>query len=115
MSQLYKFQPWLQSNFGIRDTCGVHNLHGIPGVLAGLIGALMAGIATESIYSQSLYDIYPARQTHNETTPGHIVSFAGRTAGVQAGYQILALVVTVVIALITGLITGKNKNVSFLR
>lgn len=98
----------MQNNFGIRDTCGVHNLHGIPGVLAGLIGALMAGIATESIYSQSLYDIYPARRAQNETTLDSFVSRPGRSAAVQAGYQILALVVTVAIAIVTGFITGKN-------
>lgn len=34
----------------IHDTCGVHNLHGLPGILAGLIGALMAGLADRSTY-----------------------------------------------------------------
>ena len=29
-------------NLPFHDTCGVHNLHGIPGVLGGLIAAVMA-------------------------------------------------------------------------
>lgn len=41
----------------IHDTCGVHNLHGMPGVLAALFGAFMAVIATEATYDYSLYDV----------------------------------------------------------
>lgn len=97
----------------IHDTCGVHNLHGMPGVLAGLVGALMAGIATENQYHQSLYQIFPARAAkdaiptadHTFLAPGD-----GRTAELQAGYQILALVVTIIIAIVSGFITGNNSG-----
>lgn len=41
------FQNVLASKLKIHDPAGVHNLHGIPGVLAGLAGAIMAAIATE--------------------------------------------------------------------
>jgi ammonium transporter Rh len=46
------FQPALHRALKLHDTCGVHNLHGMPGVLAGLIGALMAAIATEKEYGE---------------------------------------------------------------
>jgi ammonium transporter Rh len=32
----------LQDKIGLYDTCGVHNLHGLPGVLGGIIGAISA-------------------------------------------------------------------------
>ena len=34
--------PRLESALGLRDTCGVHNLHGIPGILGGLVAALVS-------------------------------------------------------------------------
>lgn len=104
----------------IHDTCGVHNLHGMPGVLAGLVGVLMAGIATEDQYHQSLYHIFPARAAENATpTSEHtfIRSGDGRTALQQSGYQALALIVTIAIALISGFVTGtfpRSNRHSFL-
>lgn len=39
-------QPRLQSRFKIVDTCGVHNLHGMPGLAGGLIAVLVVpGVA----------------------------------------------------------------------
>lgn len=39
-------QPLLESKFKIIDTCGVHNLHGMPGILGGLSAFLIVpGIA----------------------------------------------------------------------
>jgi ammonium transporter Rh len=39
-------QPLLESKFKIVDTCGVHNLHGMPGLLGGLSAFLVVpGIA----------------------------------------------------------------------
>lgn len=34
----------------LHDTCGVNNLHGMPGIAAGLIGAIMASLADEDTY-----------------------------------------------------------------
>ena len=31
----------IQKAFGVHDTCGVHNLHGMPGVLGGLVSAII--------------------------------------------------------------------------
>jgi ammonium transporter Rh len=42
-----KLTPYLCEKFGIHDTCGVHNLHGMPGVMAGIIGAITAAVYPE--------------------------------------------------------------------
>lgn len=44
------FQPILESKLKIQDTCGVHNLHGMPGVLGAIVGAVTAAFATRDIY-----------------------------------------------------------------
>lgn len=43
--------PYLQNKYGLYDTCGVHNLHGIPGLLGGIVSAIVAaGFKHESSY-----------------------------------------------------------------
>ena len=43
---LSPFQPFLASKLKIHDTCGVNNLHGMPGLFAGIVGAVAAAMAT---------------------------------------------------------------------
>jgi len=37
-------QPVLLNRFGLHDTCGIHNLHGMPSVLGGFLSILCAGV-----------------------------------------------------------------------
>lgn len=57
------FQPLIQKRLRIHDTCGVHNLHGMPAILAGIFGALVAARANEAYYDYSLYEVC----THTHT------------------------------------------------
>lgn len=43
-------QPILDEKLKLIDMCGVQYLHGLPGVLAGLISALVCALATEEVY-----------------------------------------------------------------
>ena len=47
-------KPWLASKLKVHDTCGVNNLHGMPGILAGVVGILMSGFASEVQYGYRL-------------------------------------------------------------
>ena len=62
-----KLSPYLERKLGLSDTCGIHNLHALPGVLGGIA----AGVAA---WSQS-----------------HVLLQHGNA---QLGWQILAVLVS---------------------
>ena len=105
--------PWMAKKMRLPDTCGVHNLHGMPGVLAGIVSAIMAALATEDLYHDTLYEHYKAMAPKNISENHNFVAppGEGRTAGQQAGYQLIALGVTLVIAIVGGLITGNRDYI----
>ncbi|XP_041373232.1 ammonium transporter Rh type A-like [Gigantopelta aegis] len=110
----YKYiSPWMNAKLKIHDTCGVHNLHGMPAIMAGIAGAGGAFLASTEQYGYSLYEQFPARvPTVNSTGLAEIMSHVnvepglGRSAMGQAGYQLVALAVTLAIAIVGGVLTG---------
>merc|ERR1712045_490569 len=70
-----KLSSFLQQNIALHDTCGVHNLHGIPGVIGGIFGAISAGLAKNSFDQASLIATFPKLET-------------GRSTWQQAGVQL---------------------------
>lgn len=86
--------PWLEAH-GLHDTCGVHNLHGLPGVLGGLASVISAACASDLLYGDHVGDVFSAMDPPK-----------GRSATEQAGCQLLALVVTLAISISGGVITG---------
>eukprot|EP00042_Codosiga_hollandica_P031569 m.193011 g.193011 ORF g.193011 m.193011 type:complete len:494 (-) comp53675_c0_seq1:167-1648(-) len=80
----YKFLLNKIDELGIHDTCGINNLHGMPGLLGGLASVLFTGIAS------------------HDTMEG--LGFAHMKS--QWGYQLISLVVTFVIAVVSGGFTG---------
>ncbi|XP_052864825.1 ammonium transporter Rh type A [Anopheles cruzii] len=105
----YRFlTPALMSSVRISDTCGVHNLHGMPAILSAIFSSIYASLATEETYGSSLVTIFPAMQApHKLDNPLHyVVGGYGRTGAKQAVFQLMAIGLTLVIAVVGGLITG---------
>ncbi|NXF51018.1 RHAG protein, partial [Oceanites oceanicus] len=61
--------PLLASKLNIQDTCGVHNLHGLPGILGGIAGIVVTAIKEESRQGVRL-------------TPGMQAAALGSTIGI---------------------------------
>lgn len=88
-----KLTEILNDKLGIHDTCGVNNLHGLPGIIAGIIGAICTANASQSVYGNSLYSMFSEMEK-------------GRTAREQMGYQFAALFSSFSISLVSGILTG---------
>ncbi|NXG61638.1 RHBGB protein, partial [Hemiprocne comata] len=86
--------PILCSRLKIQDTCGVHNTHGLPGVLGALLGTLLATLATADAYSGRLELVFP------------LVAQGSRTATDQGLCQLCALPVTLLLSTLGGCLTG---------
>ncbi|XP_028649831.1 ammonium transporter Rh type B [Erpetoichthys calabaricus] len=91
----YKFlTPILDSKLKIQDTCGIHNLHGMPGILGAIVGAITASMATHDIYGDGMANVFP------------LVADGEVTASGQGVRQAIALGVALGFALIGGCIVG---------
>ncbi|XP_063959335.1 ammonium transporter Rh type A-like [Lytechinus pictus] len=99
-------QPFLCEKFGLHDTCGVHNLHGMPGILGGLGGIVACALASEAVYGDSLPDVFGDRFEDPPADSTAKAPIEVRDAGQQALMQLAALVMTLAIAIVSGLFTG---------
>jgi len=73
--------PLLEARLGTYDTCGVHNLHGMPSIVGGLASAVFVSLDSNA-------------------------EFLEHGRGTQAWRQVLAVISTVAFALVSGWLTG---------
>ena len=89
-----KLSAYLQAKINLHDTCGVHNLHGLPGVLGGVIGAISASLADSSFENKlALEETFPKIAE-------------GRTPSEQGWIQMAALGITLCFSIGGGVISG---------
>ncbi|NXQ80022.1 RHBG protein, partial [Nyctibius grandis] len=86
--------PILRSRLKTQDTCGVHNVHGLPGILGALLGTLLTALATADAYGGRLELVLP------------LVAQGSRTATYQALCHLCALPITLLLATLGGCLTG---------
>lgn len=98
--------PYLERKIGLHDTCGIHNLHGMPGVMGALGGAISAGIAGDSAYGNDIGSIFALRKSV-------VDGGEGLSGPEQAGRQLAALFSTLALAIVGGIFAGFVAKQSF--
>jgi ammonium transporter Rh len=52
--------PYLERKINLHDTAGVNNLHGMPGLIGGIGGAVAAATTKDKEYGEDVSAVYPA-------------------------------------------------------
>lgn len=98
-----KIGPWLcESKLQLQDTCGVHSLHGMPGVFAACFSMFYL-LTLEGRFPEN----YLAMTTKKED------GGLGGTFASQSVAQLKSLLVTLVIAILSGFAGGKLCSFDF--
>lgn len=111
----YKYlTPFLAQRLRIQDQCGIHNLHGLTGLISCAAGICAILMANTEVYGPSLYEIFnhrapvegdPQLQELQMLVPG-LQPGLGRTAHEQALFQVAAVFSTIGASALGGILTG---------
>ncbi|XP_064192804.1 ammonium transporter Rh type C-like [Anguilla rostrata] len=88
--------PFIERKLRIQDTCGIHNLHAMPGVIGGIVGAITAAAASKEVYGEE-----GLINTFDFVGP-----FKDRTPRIQGGYQAAGLCVAIAFGVVGGILVG---------
>lgn len=87
----------MEAFFHIHDTCGVHNLHGIPGFIGGILSSIVIAAYNTSGIPASYDTWLPFSKTGN---------IYNRTYTQQAAIQVAGTFLSAGIAVFTGFLAG---------
>uniref|UniRef100_A0A674N6X1 Rh family, C glycoprotein b n=1 Tax=Takifugu rubripes TaxID=31033 RepID=A0A674N6X1_TAKRU len=88
--------PFMEKHLKIQDTCGIHNLHAMPGVIGGIVGAITAAAASESVYGkEGLINTFDFEGAFKNMVPTK-----------QGGHQAAGLCVAICFGIGGGIIVG---------
>ncbi|KAJ3602754.1 hypothetical protein NHX12_030502 [Muraenolepis orangiensis] len=114
--------PFMAKRLRIQDSCGIHNLHGLTGLISCTAGICAILLATEETYGPSLYETFAHRSPPEgdpkllelqQMIPG-LKPGLGRSAQEQALYQVAAIFSTIAVAAVGGVLTGFILKLPFL-
>eukprot|EP01012_Entosiphon_sulcatum_P006379 TRINITY_DN129_c0_g1_i3.p1 TRINITY_DN129_c0_g1~~TRINITY_DN129_c0_g1_i3.p1 ORF type:complete len:722 (-),score=98.16 TRINITY_DN129_c0_g1_i3:101-2266(-) len=88
-------QPFLEQKLRLHDTCGIHNLHGMPSLLGAFAGCIACAVAEPEKYGSTFGLSFVERSVN-----------PSRTASKQALLQLAYIGITLGIAIVSGVITG---------
>lgn len=94
-----KIQPYLENRFGLSDTCGVHNLHGMPSILGALAGVIVSSQAAVNLGTDQQAYLFPC--TAGEGCNGEV-----RPLDRQWEFQLAYMFITLALSIVGGIITG---------
>lgn len=92
-------QPFLERRLGLLDTCGILNLHGMPGLIGGFAVMIVSLTMDFNVFTASI-------------DPSIALESTGRGSVRQFGYQIAFVGITLAVSMVTGTITGLLMNLT---
>ncbi|NXV20480.1 RHBG protein, partial [Cepphus grylle] len=95
--------PLLARKLALRDQCGIHNLHGLPGILGATASAVAILVASEDTSGSHFSQVSPTGGNASEASWGQ---WGDHGAGQQALCQVAGLAVAIGASLLAGLLTG---------
>ncbi|RMB95788.1 hypothetical protein DUI87_27902 [Hirundo rustica rustica] len=95
--------PLLGRKLTLHDQCGIHNLHGLPGILGAAASVVAVLLASKDISGSQPSQLSPAGGNASEVVEGQRW---GRGVGGQALCQAAGLAVALGASLLAGLLTG---------
>ncbi|NXI96772.1 RHBG protein, partial [Psophia crepitans] len=95
--------PLLARKFVLQDQCGIHNLHGLPGILGAVASAVAILVASEDTSGSHFSQLSLAGANASEAAWGQ---WGNRGVGGQALCQVAGLAVAIGGSLLAGLLTG---------
>lgn len=119
----YKYlSPFLARRLRIQDQCGIHNLHGLTGLISSLAGICAILLASEETYGPSLYQTFshrapkegdPQLEELQKLIPD-LEAGLGRSAQEQALFQLAAVFGTIAASAVGGFLTGAILKLPYL-